>query len=65
MIGGLLVDEPDLEADVAFGCAATILLEDRLADHIREAWDQARSAMRRPLADRRPARQETIAAAVR
>ncbi|MER5484323.1 iron-containing redox enzyme family protein [Streptomyces sp. NPDC002812] len=49
VIGGLLADEPELEADVAFGCAATVLLEDRLAHHIREAWDQGRSALRSPL----------------
>ncbi|MFD6880445.1 MULTISPECIES: iron-containing redox enzyme family protein [unclassified Streptomyces] len=49
VIGGLLADEPELEADVAFGCAATVLLEDRLALHIREAWEQGRSALRRPL----------------
>ncbi|MFE2525565.1 iron-containing redox enzyme family protein [Streptomyces sp. NPDC059382] len=49
VIGGLLADEPDLEADIAFGCAATVLLEDRLADHLREAWDGGRSALRIPL----------------
>ncbi|MFJ9338775.1 iron-containing redox enzyme family protein [Streptomyces sp. NPDC101733] len=49
VIGGLLADEPDLEGDVAFGCAATVLLEDRLAHHIREAWARGRSALRTPL----------------
>lgn len=49
VIGGLLADEPELEADVAFGCAATVLLEDRLAHHIRRAWDRGRSALRSPL----------------
>ncbi|WP_327418743.1 iron-containing redox enzyme family protein [Streptomyces sp. NBC_01233] len=49
VIAGLLADEPGLEADIAFGCAATVLLEDRLATHIREAWDQGRSALRSPL----------------
>lgn len=49
VIGGLLADEPALEPDVAFGCAATVLLEDRLAAHIRGAWDQGRSALRTPL----------------
>ncbi|MFJ9942979.1 iron-containing redox enzyme family protein [Streptomyces erythrochromogenes] len=51
VIDGLLTDEPDLEEDVAFGCAATVLLEDRLASHIREAWDHERSALRTPLHD--------------
>ncbi|MFI1945182.1 hypothetical protein ACH46F_15195 [Streptomyces virginiae] len=36
-------------ADIAFGCAATVLLEDRLATHLRAAWDQGRSALRTPL----------------
>ncbi|MCC0093540.1 iron-containing redox enzyme family protein [Streptomyces flavotricini] len=49
VIAGLLADEPGLEADIAFGCAATVLLEDRLAIHIRQAWDQGRSALRSPL----------------
>nr|WSX53453.1 iron-containing redox enzyme family protein [Streptomyces sp. NBC_00974] len=48
VIGGLLADEPALEADIAFGCAATVLLEDRLAVHLRGAWDQGRSALRSP-----------------
>ncbi|MFD5630910.1 iron-containing redox enzyme family protein [Streptomyces sp. NPDC127072] len=49
VVGGLLADEPDLEADIAFGCAATVLLEDRLAEHIRTAWQRNRSALRTPL----------------
>lgn len=48
VIGGLLADEPRLEPDIAFGCAATLLLEDRLATHIRTAWEQGRSALRTP-----------------
>ncbi|MFG3343546.1 iron-containing redox enzyme family protein [Streptomyces sp. NPDC048018] len=51
VIGGLLADEPALEADVAFGCAATVLTEDRLAHHIRQAWEQGRSALRAPLTE--------------
>ncbi|MFE3557042.1 iron-containing redox enzyme family protein [Streptomyces sp. NPDC059193] len=47
VIGGLLADEPRLEPDIAFGCTATVLLEDRLGAHLREAWDQGRSALRR------------------
>ncbi|MFE4258859.1 iron-containing redox enzyme family protein [Streptomyces sp. NPDC056883] len=46
VIGGLLADEPHLEPDVAFGCAATVLLEDRLGAHLREAWENGRSALR-------------------
>lgn len=49
VIGGLLADEPALEADIAFGCAATVLLEERLGTHVREAWEAGRSALRTPL----------------
>ncbi|MFF3215810.1 iron-containing redox enzyme family protein [Streptomyces sp. NPDC002886] len=49
VIGGLLAEEPDLEEDIAFGCAATGLLEDRLATHIRTAWQHGHSALREPL----------------
>ncbi|MFD3557575.1 iron-containing redox enzyme family protein [Streptomyces goshikiensis] len=51
VIGGLLAEEPGLEADVAFGCAATVLIEDRLAAHIGEAWSAGRSALRTPLSE--------------
>ncbi|CAM5521423.1 iron-containing redox enzyme family protein [Streptomyces narbonensis] len=50
VVDGLLSAEPELEADVVLGCAATVFLEGRLADHIREAWDRGASALRRPLA---------------
>lgn len=49
VIGGLLADEPELEADVAFGCAATLLLEDRLTAPTMAAWAQGQSALRTPL----------------
>ncbi|WTT13871.1 iron-containing redox enzyme family protein [Streptomyces zaomyceticus] len=49
VVDGLLTDEPALEPDIAFGCAATVLLEDRLGDHIRGAWDRGGSALRIPL----------------
>ncbi|MFJ7157332.1 iron-containing redox enzyme family protein [Streptomyces sp. NPDC101118] len=49
VVGGLLRSEPGLEADVAFGCAATGLLEDRLADRLRARWTAGASALRRPL----------------
>ncbi|MFF3839119.1 iron-containing redox enzyme family protein [Streptomyces sp. NPDC001930] len=49
VIGGLLADEPALEPDIAFGCAATVLLEDRLGAHFRAAWSAGHSALRSPL----------------
>ncbi|MEV8287782.1 iron-containing redox enzyme family protein [Streptomyces niveus] len=49
VVAGLLADEPRLEPDVAFGVRATVLLEDRLADRLLEAWRAGRSALRRPL----------------
>ncbi|MFI6147504.1 iron-containing redox enzyme family protein [Streptomyces sp. NPDC051109] len=49
VVGGLLADEPGLEADIAFGCVATGFLEDRFAAHVRGAWDQGHSALRTPL----------------
>lgn len=49
VVGGLLADEPALEPDVAFGCAATVLLEDRLRAHVREAWASGKSALRSSL----------------
>ncbi|MEU3477996.1 hypothetical protein ACI2LO_17615 [Streptomyces sp. NPDC033754] len=48
-MGGLLADEPSPEADIAFGCAATVHLEDRLAEHIGAARADGRSALRTPL----------------
>ncbi|MCX5416236.1 iron-containing redox enzyme family protein [Streptomyces sp. NBC_00059] len=38
VIGGLLDDEPDLAADIAFGVTATSHLEDRLGDHLLAHW---------------------------
>ncbi|MFC8225285.1 iron-containing redox enzyme family protein [Streptomyces sp. NPDC057287] len=38
VIGGLLDDEPDLAADIAFGVAATSYLEDRLGDRLLADW---------------------------
>ncbi|MFF2305498.1 iron-containing redox enzyme family protein [Streptomyces sp. NPDC058128] len=58
VIDGLLADEPALEADVAFGCAATVHLEDRLAEHIGAAWAEGRSALRTPLSTRTRERAE-------
>ncbi|MFG2452855.1 iron-containing redox enzyme family protein [Streptomyces sp. NPDC048512] len=52
VIGGLLTDEPGLEADIAFGCAATVLLEDRLGAFIKAKWKEQQSALRTPLPPR-------------
>ncbi|MFJ4923524.1 iron-containing redox enzyme family protein [Streptomyces sp. NPDC088725] len=46
VIGGLLADEPHLEADVSFGADATAFLDDRLAVHVLDAWRAGRSALR-------------------
>jgi hypothetical protein len=51
VIGGLLADEPYLEAEVAFGADATVFLEDRLAAHLLDAWREGRSALRAGDAD--------------
>lgn len=48
VVGGLLAEEPELEPDVAFGCAATVMLEDRLSTHLLTAWAEGRSALRCP-----------------
>ncbi|MGW5046260.1 iron-containing redox enzyme family protein [Streptomyces griseoluteus] len=46
VVGGLLADEPHLEADIAFGVYATGLLEDRFGAHVLKAWRQQQSALR-------------------
>ncbi|MGW6745510.1 iron-containing redox enzyme family protein, partial [Streptomyces sp. NPDC055025] len=46
VIGGLLADEPRLEADVAFGADATVFLENRLGARLLDAWRTGRSALR-------------------
>ncbi|MCZ4119969.1 iron-containing redox enzyme family protein [Streptomyces sp. H39-S7] len=55
VIGGLLADEPALEADIAFGIESTNFLEDRLGAHIMTAWRNNRTALRTPLDGARPA----------
>ncbi|WP_367139124.1 MULTISPECIES: iron-containing redox enzyme family protein [Streptomyces] len=49
VIGGLEADAPELAGDIAFGIGATVRLEERLGDHILQAWKAGRSAVRRPL----------------
>ncbi|MFE2015824.1 iron-containing redox enzyme family protein [Streptomyces sp. NPDC059491] len=48
VVGGLLADEPELAPDVAFGIAATCLLDDRLGDRLVDAWSRGESALRLP-----------------
>ncbi|MFC8448703.1 iron-containing redox enzyme family protein [Kitasatospora sp. NPDC057223] len=49
VIDALLADEPDLEEDIAFGLAASLLLEDRLARHALTRWEQSDTALLAPL----------------
>ena len=49
VIEPLLRDEPDLEDDVAFGLAASTLLDERLARHALDHWRQNRTALLEPL----------------
>ncbi|MDC0769512.1 iron-containing redox enzyme family protein [Streptomyces sp. HD] len=46
VVGGLLADEPRLEADVVFGIRATGHLEDRLAARLLGAWREGGTALR-------------------
>ncbi|MFH9725997.1 iron-containing redox enzyme family protein [Streptomyces sp. NPDC017254] len=48
VVSGLLEDEPGIAPEIAFGIAATRLLEDRLGSHLVGAWSQGRSALRTP-----------------
>lgn len=45
VVAGLLADEPELDADIAFGAAATSLVEDRLGAVLLDAWAHGRSAL--------------------
>ena len=51
VIGSLLKEEPQLEADVAFGLAAGTLVDDRLAAHLLTRWSENRSSLIFPLDD--------------
>ncbi|MEV4427419.1 iron-containing redox enzyme family protein [Streptomyces sp. R-07] len=48
VVGGLLEDEPGLAPDVAFGIAATCLVEGRLGSRVVDAWSRGESALRTP-----------------
>jgi len=47
----LIRDEPELEKDIAFGLAASGLVDERLGAHILGCWEESRSSLRRPLPD--------------
>lgn len=49
VVAGLLEEEPQLDADVAFGVDATNHLEDALADRLLGAWRAGRSSLRTPV----------------
>ena len=49
LAGGLVEQDPDLEADVMFGALALARLEARGTDHLLGAWQAGRSSLRRPL----------------
>ncbi|MER6161002.1 iron-containing redox enzyme family protein [Streptomyces sp. NPDC001868] len=49
VVAGLLEEEPQLDADVAFGVDATTHLEDALADRLLGAWRTGRSSLRTPV----------------
>jgi hypothetical protein len=51
VIGALLDDEPDLEADIAFGLAASSLADQRLGAHAVASWQENRSSLLVPLSD--------------
>jgi hypothetical protein len=47
----MLAAEPDLAADVVFGIRASLMLGDRLCEHLLGHWSAGRSSLRRPLPD--------------
>ncbi|MEE1832366.1 iron-containing redox enzyme family protein [Streptomyces sp. SP17KL33] len=49
VVAGLLEEEPQLDADVAFGVDATNHLEDALAARLLTAWRTGRSSLRTPV----------------
>ncbi|OLE26475.1 MAG: hypothetical protein AUG49_08055 [Catenulispora sp. 13_1_20CM_3_70_7] len=57
VIAALLDDEPDLEPDIAFGLAASALVDERLGTHLLSCWERSRSSLREPLADAPHSRQ--------
>jgi hypothetical protein len=50
LAGGLARQEPELADDILFGARALLLLEDRFARRLLEAWGDGRTLLRQPLA---------------
>jgi len=50
VLAPMLAAEPELAADVVFGIRASLLLGDRLAEHLLGCWDRGVTSLRRPLA---------------
>lgn len=50
VIGALIEDEPELEADIAFGLAAAARADQRLGEHAVACWREGRSSLLAPLA---------------
>ncbi|MFC3849489.1 iron-containing redox enzyme family protein [Corynebacterium hansenii] len=48
LAGGLTDDEPELAADILFGAAASLHMDDLVGAHIDAAWSDGRSALREP-----------------
>ncbi|WP_229927948.1 iron-containing redox enzyme family protein [Kitasatospora indigofera] len=49
VIDALLTDEPGLEEDIAFGLAASVLLDERLAEHALAHWKRNSTALLAPV----------------
>jgi len=45
MVPGLMEAEPDLAGDLLFGAASVLMLEERFARHLLDAWSQDRTSL--------------------
>jgi hypothetical protein len=45
MVTGLIREEPELAPDLLFGVAALMMLEERFASHLLDAWADNRSSL--------------------
>jgi hypothetical protein len=51
MVAGLIEAEPHLGADLLFGAAAVLLVEERFSRHLLNSWSSGRSSLLRPITD--------------